>query len=117
MIMANVTKQELVEILHNEFKDRPVNSDLEKFATKDGLTRLEERFDGLEQRFDGLEKKVDGLESRFDGLEKKVEQLDETIQDMGKTIVDAIERGMSVKADKTDVEDLSKRVNKLEIEV
>ncbi len=129
--MTNVTKQELVEVLHNEFKDRPLNSDLEKFATKDGLTRLEQRFDGLEQRFDGLEhrfdglekkvdgleKKVDRLENRFDGLEKKVDQLDEKFDDMGRTIVDAIERSMSVKADKTDVEDLSKRVNTLEIEV
>jgi polyhydroxyalkanoate synthesis regulator phasin len=106
MVMDYIQKQDLIEILHDEFKDRPLNSDLEKFASKEDLERLENKIDTKFATKEDLK-----------ALENKIDRLDEKINDMGQTIVDAIERGMSVKADKSDVEDLSRRVNTLEIEV
>ena len=73
----------------------------------DNLGRMIKRgFDGVDKRFDGVDKRFDGVDKRFDGVESRLDNL----EDGHKTI----ELRLDNLAPKFEVDDLKKRVEKLE---
>jgi|GEM_PF-3306635 len=103
LLVDRPTRKELKSILKAELKNRPTISEVQDMLlnhpTHDDVKTI-------------IRSELKNYATKDD-----LKQLENKIDDMGQTIVDAIERGMSAKADKSDVEELSGRVNTLELEV
>jgi len=106
-----IVKKELSVIkseLKAELKERPTTSEVQQIVD----TSIKKALISHPTHDDV--KTIMKNELKHYATKSDIKKIENKIDDMGQTIVDAIERGMSVKADKTEVALLSKRVEKLE---